>query len=184
MKWESLVNKKLKSFGLIESLVASFVVLVVIGAAVGLASSSTKTSSASVSKIIASDISKSTMEKLIFLNRAKLIDYDGQTDRAHLSCECLDTVFISNGQEGRACTDSLVKNRLSPYYPYLVQDEYFNPKNIQDGKILIENSFGRFNLGVRAKTLSSTELIADISVDWLDSQVKKQIFNNQVILTR
>lgn len=178
------MNEKLKGFGLIESLVASFIILVVIGAAVGLASSSARTSSRSISRIAASDISKSIMEKLIFLNNADLIDFEDLAPDGKISYKCLDTAFLSGGQENEICTDNSSSNRLSPYYPYIIQGDNFNPKSIEDKKIIIENKIGKFDLAVNIKVLSSSELVADISVSWLDTQGETNLFSNRIGLTK
>lgn len=178
------MNRKLKSFGLIESLVASFVVLVVIGAAVALATSSTRTSSKSISKIIASDILAGTIEEIIFLNNAKLIDFKDQKSDGKIYFRCLDTGFLSSGQDARACTGDPAINRLSPYYSYIVRGDNFDSKSIKDEQILVVNSFGKFNLSVKVEHGVADKLVANLVVSWKDAQGDNDHIDNQIILTQ
>lgn len=178
------MNNKLKSFGLIEALVSSFIILAVIGAAVGLARSNLKTSSNSVLKLGAGSISSSVMEKIIFLNNEQMIDYEDSGREGTLSYKCLDSDFLSNIEDRKSCIDGGSVNKLLPYYTYITDQVKFNSKTVQDGEIKIENNSNNYSLKVNAQKLSANSLKLTTLVSWKDSSDKIQNFQNSIDLTR
>lgn len=176
--------KKLKSFGLIEALISSFIILAVIGAAVGLANRSIKATHQSASVLVANEIAQSVLEKVVFLNNSKMINFGDSNKDGNLAYVCLRTKFLSDDQNRKLCTENSETNKFSPYYGYLFRDDgTLDPKKIDEGQIIIENKANKFLLSVDSDLKSDNNLEIKVEVEWLVND-KKGSINNELVLVR
>jgi len=107
---------KIKSFGLIEALIASFVLVTVIVGATWLASSNLKSALTSKENLMAEHVATDLSEKILVLNSAGFLDYDTDSfDKTIpdniIPVECFDTLAIKSGlPEG--CVKANGKSKL------------------------------------------------------------------------